>query len=61
MTMDDQISKKLLALTEKELVEIYHYEEKKDDDAVKLDDDTEKVCIHCGKKAKHIGSIAKTY
>lgn len=26
-----------------------------------LDDDTEKVCIHCGKKAKHIGSIAKTY
>lgn len=26
-----------------------------------LDDDTEAVCIHCGKKAKHISSIAKTY
>ena len=47
MTMDDQISKKLLALTEKELVEIYHYEEKKDDDAVKLDDDTEKIELKC--------------
>ncbi len=26
-----------------------------------LDDNTNKVCIHCGKKAKHIASIAKTY
>ncbi|WP_461461688.1 proline--tRNA ligase [Methanobrevibacter sp.] len=26
-----------------------------------LDDNTDKVCIHCGKKAKHIASIAKTY
>ena len=47
MTMDDQISKKLLALTDKELVEIYHYEEKKDDDAVKLDDETEKIELKC--------------
>ena len=26
-----------------------------------LEEDSEKVCIHCGKKAKHIASIAKTY
>ncbi|WP_295721405.1 proline--tRNA ligase [uncultured Methanobrevibacter sp.] len=26
-----------------------------------LDDNTDKVCVHCGKKAKHIASIAKTY
>ncbi|MDD6255980.1 proline--tRNA ligase [Methanobrevibacter boviskoreani] len=26
-----------------------------------LDEDTDKVCVHCGRKAKHIASVAKTY
>lgn len=26
-----------------------------------LDEDNDAVCIHCGKKAKHIASVAKTY